>query len=78
LKRRRSVRWDETGTEGWLKLHQFIEQHAKKNLEKHLNKIIALLQAATSPGHFLELFSSVFYEQQQLLLIAPDVRDEFG
>lgn len=78
LKRRRTIRWDETGTEGWLKLHQFIEEHAKKNLEKHLNKVIALLQAATSPAHFIELFSSVFYGQQQLLLIRPEVRDEFG
>jgi len=47
-------------------------------MRKRSGKVIALLQAATSPGHFIELFSSVFYGQQQLLLIAPDVRDEFG
>lgn len=78
LKRRRSERGAAIGSEAWLKLHQFIEKHAKKNLENHLTKVIALLQAATSPGHFIELFSSVFYGQQQLLLIQPDVRDEFG
>ena len=78
LKRRRKIRGDDIGSEAWLKLHQFIEQHAKKNLEKHITKVITLLQAATSPSHFIELFATVFYGQKQLLLIAPNVRDEFG
>ena len=78
LKRRRKIRGEDIGSEAWLKLHQFIEQHAKKNLEKHITKVITLLQAATSPSHFIELFATVFYGQKQLLLIAPNVRDEFG
>ena len=77
LKRRRKLH---TGTDEdrWLKLHQFIEKHAKKNLEKHITKVITLLQAATSPSHFIELFATVFWGQKQLLLMPPDVMDEFG
>jgi hypothetical protein len=80
LKRRRKERCDSInrGTDAWLKLHQFIELHAKKNLEKHLAKVTALLQAATSRTHFIELFSAVFYGQKQLLLMPPDLRDEFS
>lgn len=61
-----------------VKLHQFIEKHAKKNLETHLIKVTGLLEAATSPGHFLELFASVFYGNKQLLLVAANLPDEFG
>jgi P63C domain/Phage regulatory protein Rha (Phage_pRha) len=78
LKRRRNERGEAVGADAWLKLHQFIEEHAKKNLEKHLAKVTALLQAATSRAHFIELFGAVFYGQQQLLLLPPDVRDEFS
>jgi len=78
LKRRRKLHVGEEGSEAWLKLHQFIEQHAKKNLEKHLTKVTALLQAATSRSHFLELFASVFYGHTQLLLGRPNLPDEFG
>jgi len=78
LKRRRKVHVGEEGSEAWLKLHQFIEQHAKKNLDKHLIKVTALLQASTSRSHFIELFGSVFYGQTQLLLGGAKARDEFA
>jgi len=78
LKQRRRQRVETIGSDCWLKLHQFIEQYAKKNLDKHLAKVTALLQAASSPGHFIELFSAVFYGQKQLLLMPPDVREEFS
>jgi len=61
-----------------MKPHQFIEENAKKNLEKHLTKITTLLEAATSPAHFLELFASVFGGSQQLLKGPPGSPDEFG
>ena len=77
LKQRRKFHLGDT-EDSWLKLHQFIEKHAKKNLHKHLTKITALLEAATSPAHFLELFASVFGGSQQLLLGPPGPPDEFG
>jgi hypothetical protein len=77
LKRRRALHLGDDEN-SWLKLHQFIEKHAKKNLEKHLIKVTGLLEASTSPGHFLELFASVFYGQKQLLLGPTNIPDEFG
>jgi len=78
LKRRREIHGWESGAISCIKLHQFIEKHAKKNLEKHLIKVTGLLEAATSPGHFLELFAAVFYGQKQLLLIGQIQPDEFA
>lgn len=51
-----------------LKLHQFLEANAKTALERHVLKVTALLQAAQSPDHFNELFSSAFRGQTQMLL----------
>jgi hypothetical protein len=78
LKRRRTIRSDEKITDSFLKLHQFIEKHAKKNLEKHIIKVTGLLEASTSRSHFLELFASVFYGQKQLLLGGKNQPDEFA
>jgi len=78
LKRRREIHGWEKGAVPGERLHQFIERHAKKNLEKHLTKVTGLLEAATSPGHFLELFASVFYGRKQLLLIGQTGPDEFS
>jgi phage regulator Rha-like protein len=78
LKRRRKVHVGDEGSEAWLKLHQFIEQHAKKNLEKHITKVTALLQAAQSKTGFYELFAAVFYGQKQLLLGQSNAPDEFA
>jgi hypothetical protein len=60
------------------KLHQFIEKHAKKNLEKHLVRVTTLLSASTSRSHFVELFASVFYGRKQLLLGDNNQPDEFA
>lgn len=78
LKRRRKAHTVSNGEDPFLKLHQFIEKHAKKNLESHITRVSTLLQASTSPGQFIELFTAVFYGQQQLHLLTPDVDDEFG
>ncbi len=78
LKRRREIHGWESGAVSWNKLHQFIEKHAKKNLEKHLIKVSGLLEAATNPAHFLELFASVFYGHKQLLLLGQNLPDEFA
>lgn len=78
LKRRRKEHLGGDSVETLLKLHQFIEKHAKKNLEKHLTKVTGLLEAAVSPSHFLELFASVFYGQKQLLLGHGQGPDEFA
>ncbi len=78
LKHRRKLHIGEEGSETWLKLHQFIEQNAKTNLEKHITKVTALLQAATSRSSFHELFTAVFYKQKQLLLGHSDAPDEFA
>src|ERR1035441_2863367 len=48
LKNRRTQHSGQTGPDSILKLHQFIEKHSKKNLDKQITKITALLQAATS------------------------------
>jgi hypothetical protein len=77
LKRRRKLHLG-SDENSWMKLHQFIEKHSKKNLEKHLTKVTGLLEAATSPAHFLELFASVFYGTKQLLLVSATTPDEFG
>lgn len=50
-----------------LKLHQFLEEHAKVALERHVLKLTGLLEASTSPEHFRELFRSVFSGESQLL-----------
>jgi hypothetical protein len=78
LKRRRQIRSDDKTGDAFLKLHQFIEKHAKKNLEKHIVKVTGLLEAATSRSQFLELFAAVFYGQKQLLLGHNDKPDEFA
>jgi hypothetical protein len=78
LKQRRAWHDEQTDTTGWKKLHQFIEKHAKKNLETHLIKVTALLQASSSPADFFDLFAKVFWGQEQLLLIPRKVRDEFS
>lgn len=78
LKKRRAWHDEQTDTTGWKKLHQFIEKHAKKNLETHLIKVTALLQASSSPADFFDLFAKVFWGQEQLLLIPRKVRDEFS
>ncbi len=78
LKRRREIHGWEKGIVPCEKLHQFIETHAKKNLEKHLIKVTGLLEAAASPAHFLELFASVFYGHKQLLLDGRNQPDEFA
>jgi hypothetical protein len=78
LKKRRALHAESADLAEWKKMHQFIEKHAKANLEKHITKITVLLEASTSPSHFLELFATVFYGRQQLLLITPDIRDEFS
>ena len=78
LKRRREIHGWEKGAISAAKLHQFIEHHSKKNLERHIIKVTGLLEAATSPGHFLELFASVFYGQKQLLLVGHVQPDEFA
>ena len=78
LKKRRAMHAESADLAEWKKMHQFIEKHAKTNLEKHITKITVLLEASTSPSHFLELFATVFYGRQQLLLITPDIRDEFS
>jgi len=78
LKRRRKVYTgkDEESVE-YLKLHQFIEEHAKKNLEKHLVQITTLLQAAFSKAQFVELFAATFHGKKQLLLFSQGAYNEF-
>jgi hypothetical protein len=78
LKARRLSHCGQDGPDSTLKLHQFIEKHAKKNLEKHINQVTALLRAATSRHNFRELFASVFYGRKQLLLGDSDRPDEFA
>ena len=78
LKHRRKLHVGEDGSEAWLKLHQFIEEHSKKNLEKQIIIVTGLLQAATSKSAFYELFAAVFYKQKQLLLAQSNAPDEFA
>ena len=56
------------GTSEWRKLHQFIEEHAKENLKKHLAKVTALLESATGVEDFYVRFAAVFYGQHQPFL----------
>lgn len=69
LKAKRMVHCDESGKEtDWIKLHQFLEAHAKDALRDHITKITTLLEASRSSSHFFELFAAVFWNQKQLLL----------
>ncbi len=79
LKRRRRDRADGGGTESdALKLHQFIEKHAKKKLEEHIGQVTTLLKVSQSKSHFVELFAALFYGQTQLLLVQQSGPDEFA
>jgi len=78
LKAKRSAYCTSTGKEiDWIKLHQFIEKHAKRSLEDHMTKVTGLLQAASSRMHFVELFAAVFWGQKQLLLGNSEFLSEF-
>jgi len=78
LKRRRTTYGDGDESVEALKLHTFIEKNAKHNLERHITKVTALLEAATSKSVFYELFAAVFYGQKQLLLGQSNAPDEFA
>ena len=74
LRKRRRLYAVEMGTSEWRKLHQFIEEHAKENLRKHIIKVTTLLESSTSRQDFYERFAAMFYGQTQLLLQGgPDV-----
>ena len=74
LKARRKMHAKEMGIPELKKLHQFLEEHAKDNLRKHLAKVTALLESATSIEDFYTRFAAVFYGQHQpLLQFASDV-----
>lgn len=78
LKRKRQLHAFEMGTDEWRKLHQFIEEHAKKNLETHLVKVTTLLQSSTSVQDFYERFAATFYGQKQLILGGDDVSADYA
>lgn len=76
LRQRRRLYAVEMGTSEWRKLHQFIEEHAKENLRKHIIKVTTLLESSTSRQDFYERFAAMFYRHTQLLLQGgPDVDD---
>ena len=52
----------------WMKMHQFIEKHAKKNLEDHITAVTTLLTVARSKLNFIEMFAAAFCGRTQLLL----------
>jgi hypothetical protein len=79
LRHRRKLHAVLMGTDEWRKLHQFIEEHAKENLKKHLIQVTTILETSTSRGDFYERFFSKFYGQKQLrLLDGPDVDIDFS
>jgi hypothetical protein len=68
LKAKRKARVEDGEADAeFLKLHQFLEANARDALRQHVLRVTTLLQAATSPEHFRELFASVFRGQTQLL-----------
>lgn len=69
LKAKRKARVEDGSSDAaYLKLHQFLETHAKQALERHVLRVTVLLQAAASPENFRELHASVFHGSTQLLL----------
>lgn len=68
LKARRKKHAREMNIPELKKLHQFLEEHAKDNLRKHLAKVTALLESAVGIEDFYTRFAAVFYGQHQPLL----------
>lgn len=56
------------GTET-LKLHQFLEQNAKKELDTHIIEFVVLLRIASSSVHLDYLFDATFKIKNQLKLL---------
>jgi len=50
----------------FIKLHQFLEEHARDDLRDHMTKITTLLQLSGSKYEFAEHFRSVFHGNTQL------------
>lgn len=59
----------------YLKLHQFLEEHAKDELRQQITKITTLLQLAGSKMDFTESFRKLFGGEDQLRFSMPDLDD---
>jgi hypothetical protein len=67
LKSKRSVYCGNSGKDGdFIRLHQFLEEHAKDELKEHITKVTTLLQLSGSKLDFAEKFRSLFHGQTQL------------
>jgi hypothetical protein len=78
LKRKRIKYCDDSGKDGeYLRLHQFLEEHAKDELRDRISKTTAVLQMSGSKHDFAENFRSVFHGLTQIKF-DDLLSDEFG
>lgn len=69
LKAKRAAYCDMSGKDpDFMRLHQFLEMHAKEELKERITKIITLLQLSGSKHDFAEHFMSLFHGSTQLRL----------
>jgi len=79
LKAKRAAYCASTGKDAdWIKLHQFLEQHAKEELRDHITKITTLLQLAGGKMDFIESFAALFHGHTQLKFFLEDLDKDFG
>lgn len=68
LKAKRKAIAEAEGTAEFIRLHRFLEENAKRALERHILAVTTLLEVAQSPEHFRELFAAKFQGETQLLM----------
>lgn len=67
LKIKRLAYCDTSGKDpDFIRLHQFLEDHAKDNLKEHITKIVTTLQLSGSKHDFAEKFRSLFHGTTQI------------
>lgn len=79
LKAKRAAYVNTSGKDAdWMRLHQFLELHAKDDLVSHITKITTLLQISGSKNDFIEHFLSLFHQHTQLKLFREQLEEDFG
>ncbi len=67
LKAKRLTYCDLSGKDAdFIRLHQFLEQHAKEDLRDHITKATTILQMSGSKHEFAENFRSLFHGHTQI------------
>lgn len=64
--------------EEWIKMHQFLEMHAKQELREHIAKITTLLYVSATRQDFRESFAKVFHGHDQLKFLMEDLKEDYG